>query len=93
MDARAIFIYINNSFIDINKSFIGINKSFIGINKSFTATAPNTTTSMTDVPCYRTAIITTALVVDGSLGIYPTVEGCGVPGPFNQNFTSLVTPP
>ena len=57
------------------------------------ATAPNTTTSMTDVPCYRTAIITTTLVVDGSLGIYPTVEGCGVPGPFYQNLPSLVTPP
>ena len=57
------------------------------------ATAPNTTTSMTDVPCYRTAIITTTLVVDESLGIYPTVEGCGVSGPFYQNFLSLVTPP
>ena len=56
------------------------------------ATAPNTTTSMTDVPCYRTVIITTTLVVDESLGIYPTVEGCGVPGPFCQNVPSLVTP-
>ena len=42
------------------------------------ATAPNTTTSMTDVPCYGKAIITTTLVVDESLGIYPTVEGCVV---------------
>ena len=57
------------------------------------ATAPNTTTSMTDVPCYRTAILKNTLVVDESLGIYPTVEGCGVPGPFYQNFPSLVTPP
>ena len=57
------------------------------------ATAPNTTTSMTDVSCYRTAIITTTLVVDESLGIYPTVEVCGVPEPFYQNFPSLVTPP
>ena len=56
------------------------------------ATAPNTTTSMTDVPSYRTAIITTTLVVDESVGIYPTVEGRGVPGPFYQNFASLVTP-
>ena len=48
---------------------------------------------MTDVPCYRTAIIKNTLVVDESLGIYPTVEGCGVPGPFYQNFPSLVTPP
>ena len=45
------------------------------------ATAPNTTTSMTDVSCYRTAIIKTTLVVDERLCIYPTVEGCGVPGP------------
>ena len=43
------------------------------------ATAPNTTTGMTDVPCYRTAVIMTTLVVDESLGIYPTVEGCGAP--------------
>ena len=57
------------------------------------ATAPNTTTSMTDVSCYRTAIIKTTLVVDESLCIYPTVEGCGVPGPVYQNFPSLVTPP
>ena len=57
------------------------------------ATAPNTTTSTTDVPCYRMAIITTTLVVDESLGIYPTIEGCGVPGPFYQNFPSIVTPP
>ena len=57
------------------------------------ATAPNTTTSMTDVSCYRTAIIKTTLVVDESLCIYPTVERCGVPGPFYQNFPSLVTPP
>ena len=55
--------------------------------KSRHATAPITTTSSTDVHCYRT------LVVDESLGIYPTVEGCGVPGPFYQNFPSLVTPP
>ena len=57
------------------------------------ATALNTATSMTDVPCYRTVIITTTLVVDESLGIYPTIEGCGVPGPFYQNVYSLVTPP
>ena len=56
------------------------------------ASAPNTTASMTDVFYYGTATITTALVVDESLGIYPTVEGCGVPGPFYQNFRSLVTP-
>ena len=30
------------------------------------ATTPNTTTSKTDVPCYRTAIITTPLEVDES---------------------------
>ena len=47
-------------------------------------TAPNTTTSMADVPCYRTVIITTTLVVGETLGIYPTVEGCGIPGPFYQ---------
>ena len=45
-------------------------------------TALDTTTSMTDVLCYHTVIITTTLVVDESPGIYPTVEGCGVPGPF-----------
>ena len=33
MEARAIFIDINNSFIDINKSFTDIYKSFIDINK------------------------------------------------------------
>ena len=33
MEARAIFIDINNSFIDINKSFTDIFKSFIDINK------------------------------------------------------------
>ena len=33
MEARAIFIDINNSFIDINKSFIDINNSFIDITK------------------------------------------------------------
>ena len=33
MEARAVFIDINNSFIDINKSFIDIYKSFIDINK------------------------------------------------------------
>ena len=33
MEARAIFIDINNSFIDINKSFTDICKSFIDINK------------------------------------------------------------
>ena len=33
MEARAVFIDINNSFIDINKSFNDIYKSFIDINK------------------------------------------------------------
>ena len=33
MEARAVFIDINNSFIDINKSFTDIYKSFIDINK------------------------------------------------------------
>ena len=61
-------------------------------HQSRQATAPNTTTSMTDVLCYRTAVITTTLVVDESLGIYSTDEVCGVPGPFYQNFPSLVTP-
>ena len=45
-------------------------------------TAPNTTTSMTDVFYYLKAIKTTTLVVDDSLGIYPTVDGFGVPKPF-----------
>ena len=52
------------------------------------ATAPNTTTSMTDVPCYHTVIITTTLVFDEILGIYPTVEGCGVPDHLTK--TSLI---
>ena len=33
MEARAVFIDINNSFLDINKSFTDIYKSFIDINK------------------------------------------------------------
>ena len=33
MEARAVFIDINNSFIDINKSFTDIYNSFIDINK------------------------------------------------------------
>ena len=33
INARAIFVYINNSFMDINKPFVDINKSFIDINK------------------------------------------------------------
>ena len=33
MEARAVFIDINNSFIDINQSFTDIYKSFIDINK------------------------------------------------------------
>ena len=45
------------------------------------------------MPCYRAAIVTITLIVDESLAIYPTVEGCGVPGPFYQTFPSLVTPP
>ena len=54
------------------------------------ATAHNSTMNMTEVPCYRTTTITTTLVLD-SLSIYPTVEGCGVPGSFYQNFSPLVT--
>ena len=57
------------------------------------ATAPNTITSMSDVPCYRTVSITSTSVVDESIGIYPTVERCGAPGQFYQNFPSLYTPP
>ena len=54
-------------------------------------TALNTTTSMTDVLCYHTVIITTTLVVDESPDIYPTVEVCGVPGLFYQNFSCYTT--
>ena len=58
--------------------------------QSIHANAPNTTTSMTDVPCYHTAIITTTLVVNESLGIYPTVEGCGVPDHFTKTSLLLI---
>ena len=56
------------------------------------ATTRNSITNMTEVPCYHTTIVTTTLVLDESIGIYPTVEGCGLQGPFYQNFSFFVTP-